>query len=501
MKESKDSKEPSKKPAEPAKAAEPAGNKPSGDKPSGDKPAGDKTYVGGAAAVDPNIKRDFRGSEGHKIVDPEFAKDPTQGPDPSVGPQAGKAPGLKTLDPKFPQDKTQGPDPSVGPEKNAAPAAVASPGPDPKQAAGKTHFEKIRAELLAHRFDAAFKIAEEVFEADPSPTNLKSLPRQLTAGSNGLPPSEELLKALQDSAAKRQDSPWAAAVLADALAAAGRHDESLAASEKLVKAPKKYGWLRFQRGLVLLETKGEYDAAAAEFRAALESVPGFWDAAAYLAEIELCKGDAAAAFKSFDKLIAPLNGFDKAQAMAWRGRLRLWNGEYEKAVADFEPIAPATILEMIKREKNFLAPFALCWRGAAKLLLGKTDEALKDLDAYAASNRFDREALVWRGEALRKAGRVDEALSVLDSALERREFDFWALANRALARLKKKDAAGAAEDWDMIPESTRAAFAKAAGVSADGGPDERAKALEAGLKRGRGVRRPDQYLAPLWARG
>ena len=134
--------------------------------------------------------------------------------------------------------------------------------------------------------------------------------------------------------------------------------QALRESEKLVSLPRRYGWMRWHRGLMLLNNHWDPAAAAAEFQAGLEGMPQVWKARALLAELALARGERTRALRTMDRLLRTVPDSDRASVLAWRGEVRLWIGEYREALADLD--------SAVARQ----SPLALCWRGAAHLKLG-----------------------------------------------------------------------------------------------------------------------------------
>lgn len=347
--------------------------------------------------------------------------------------------------------------------------------------------DRMRAALMLGRFQAAFQEAEVVLTCHPSQRMLERAIGGLSAWPCDLKVLPDLVRRLQSWSRRMPRNPWPSFLIADALEKLNRIQEAIATTEPLLRAPRRYGWMRWLRGRLLLNHRCDFRGAEQEFLAALKSAPWMWQAKGHLAEIALCRGDEKEAFRILDGLAASLEGQDKAQAFAWRGELRLWRGEYRQALGDLE--------EGVRGG----APFAFCWRGATLLRLGKPREALKDLDAALHIDPQDSEARTWRGEAFRLIG---EPLRALED-LVRPGGNFWAVVNRALVREGLGDFKGMRSDFEALPPEVIGFFRKSSSLGPFRGyqPQAARDLLRAGLALGRGVRRPDRYLFPVWMRG
>ncbi|HVE13470.1 MAG TPA: tetratricopeptide repeat protein [Elusimicrobiota bacterium] len=315
------------------------------------------------------------------------------------------------------------------------------------------------AALACGDLPAAFRECERILADDPAPADLEFLLQPF--GSLGADP--DALNRLLARLPGGRPGPWPVVLRAALLSALRDPDAALTAAEPFSRLPARYAFARFLRGRLLLHA-GKYAAARKEFAAALARRPAFWKARAFSAEALLCEGRRRDALREMDRAIAAARGLERAQALAWRGELRLWLGDYRRALTDADAGTSGG------------APFAFCWRGAARLLLGLPG-ALEDLDAAIRLNPRDCEALTWRGEARRLAGRPKEALADLDAAVALEPTSPFALANRALVHLAlgKKDQA--AVDRERIPAEVRDRFT---------------------LAGAKGLRRADPYLRPLW---
>ncbi len=346
--------------------------------------------------------------------------------------------------------------------------------------AGLTRF---RANVKLGAFKEAFLEADALLDDQGSQECIDSF--FVSPDQNELMPVLETLKAFS---AASPGNPWPYYFRATLLSNMGRGEEASAETEKLRTMPKRYGWMRHKHGEILLTNRRDYAGAEKEYAAAVKCVPGFWKARAALAEIALCRGDAAAAARLTARLIEELPPQSKPWGGACRGKLQLWSGEYAKALESLEPAVSAGV------------PYSLRYRGAAFLLSGRLDEAARDLEDSLRQG-VDAEGLTWRGELKRLRGDFKGAIEDLNAAIRMDGANsFWALADRALAKGAAGDAAGMGADFSTIRRDVLDRFEKEAGLKAKSPADSDAirKVLAAGLALGRGVRVSNEYLFPVW---
>ncbi|MCX5797414.1 MAG: tetratricopeptide repeat protein [Elusimicrobia bacterium] len=291
------------------------------------------------------------------------------------------------------------------------------------------------------------------------------------------------LRAVERQALARPRSPWPCFFRASLLLRRNRYAEAGALSGDLARfSEARYGWMRYVTGLALL-LDCRYEAAVAEFAAALRSRPADWKSRCHLAEALLCLGRRKEAFERFDAAEADAARVGAAcEVWAWRGEARLWLGQAAAALADLD------------RAVESGAKLALCWRGAAQMLMGRLGRARQDLDRAIVPGSKDAEAYLWRGELNRRCGRARAALR--DLAAARRaghgQHDFeWAACNRALL--------GAAPG-EALRGLSPALLAAALGRPVPDLGDARAARAVAKdmLARARGLRRHEPYLRALW---
>ncbi|MFI5350115.1 MAG: hypothetical protein ACHQ2Z_11260 [Elusimicrobiota bacterium] len=348
---------------------------------------------------------------------------------------------------------------------------------------------KMRSLVMAGRFERAFDLGERIMAAQPPAEVVESIMYPLDRGLTTAPEARfyALLSALNRRPRPKRFQAWyvlMASVLLDRL---HWSHEAIRESEKLIALPRRYGWMRWHRGLMVLNNQWDYSAARADFRAVVDSAPQVWKAKALLAEIDISAGNTARAFLVMTRLLRDVDDPDRASVRAWRGEMRLRIGQYRRALRDLDWAAARR------------SPLALCWRGACFVKLERFPEALRDLDAQIRAHPDDYEAKVWRGEARRLMGLKREALEDLDAVCHRGR-DLWAHVNRGLVRASIGDRVGLWADYSSLPDLVRHYFAWKLGkeLSPDSPPDAVASQLEAMLRAGRGVRRMNQYLVPLW---
>lgn len=350
--------------------------------------------------------------------------------------------------------------------------------------------EKMRSLAIAGSFDKAFALGERIMAARPPAEVVEALMYPFDKGLTTLPATHfyDLLSIIKRRPRPRRFQAWyvlMSSVLLDRLRWA---DETIRESEKLLGLPRRYGWMRWHRGLLILNKHWNYSEARADFRAVLDSAPQIWKAKALLAEIDISQGKTSQAFLAMAQLSRSLQGADLASARAWRGEMRLWIGQYRRALPD---------LDWAVQQGSQLA---LCWRGACFIKLGLFPEALRDLNVQLRAHPDDYEAMVWRGEARRLMGLSREALEDLDAVCRHGSHELWAHVNRGLIRASLGDRAGLWADYSILPDWVRCYFVWKLGkeIRPDSPPSEVTAQLEAILRAARGIRRNNKYLFALW---
>ncbi|MBN1772440.1 MAG: tetratricopeptide repeat protein [Deltaproteobacteria bacterium] len=269
----------------------------------------------------------------------------------------------------------------------------------------------------------------------------------------------------------------------------GRLREALAEFPRLARlAPNRYSWMRQAFVPVHLE-RLDFRGVIAACRAVLRHAPDQWWVRCRMAEAYLALGDHAEALRQLRRARAGADPRVVREVLTWHGEVLLWLGRYRAA------------LRLLDRAIRLGATtFVYGWRGAARLKLGDAEGALEDLDRAIELDAKDIEAYVWRGEAHRLAGRYAAALRDLDRFLESQPDCCWGLFNRGLVRAELGDDAGLAADLAAVPRGVDLAVRRRLDL-----PDDRAltaaeqRALAtAALELGRGIRRWEPYLYPIW---
>lgn len=322
---------------------------------------------------------------------------------------------------------------------------------------------KLRAELAAGSFDAAFEIAEALLDSGPSAEGYEVLTCPIDRSQTGLREAElrEMLARLE--AAGTGNHPIWHHHLRGALLQ--RIPGAVAPAQ--FEMPARYRWMRFMHGHLVREQRHAYREAMDDFRETLHAAPGFWKAAACLAECALCLGQQDEAFRTFDDCVARVRSEgspdELSQVITWRGELRLWVGEYRAALRDFEQAGTDRLRARLDPKASTL--LALGWRGAARLLLGEAKGAMADLDRVVRRSPSDAEALTWRGEAHARAGRLDAASMDFDRAATMTPAPVWPLVGRALVRARLGDAERLWSDYDRLPARIRTFFERTRRIS------------------------------------
>jgi len=358
----------------------------------------------------------------------------------------------------------------------------------PQDPEGKALFEQERmcALMALHQFNDAFKLAEIILKTHRSQRVFEGFVGVLASRGGGLASLPGTIKNLEAFSKINPDNPWPPFILTDAYDKLACSDQAIFFARALAKVPKRYGWMRWKSGLFFLNEQRDYPTAAREFTAALKCFPDMWQAEANIAEIELCMGSTAKAFRRFDRIVARLEGADKMLAAVWRGELRLWLGEYEEALKDLDLGVSAGVA------------FSFCWRGAARLQLGRIKEGLDDLEAACRLDPNDREARIWRAEAKRRLGLYRESLSDLSSERD----DFFVSFNRALSYCALNNADSARAEIQGVAPAVLEYFSelRTAAMTKEAPPNELVRQLERSLAWTRGLRRDQGYLSPIWMR-
>lgn len=266
----------------------------------------------------------------------------------------------------------------------------------------------------------------------------------------------------------------------------GRSEEALAEYER-VKAldPARYSLMHHPFVMDRLLAR-DFKWTIRNCRTLLKHAPEYWWFQCRLAEAYMAGGDIKRGLREFERAAAGASAAMARQSiMTWHGAALLWAGEYRRALSVLDAAAGLGTRFWVN-----------CWRGGAYLKLGEHEKALADFDRAIEQDPQDLEAHLWRGEAKRLLGRNAAALRDLDRALALDGLYAWGYFNRALVRGAMGDAKGMAADFAMIPAEIIAAIHGPKAVVT--GEKAMRRILEAGLKRAKGIRRPEQYLNSIW---
>lgn len=349
--------------------------------------------------------------------------------------------------------------------------------------------------LCARAYEAAFRFAEAMLRKSPqAPLCHKALwPWWHGASSRGSAEKDafcaaELERVRRASATGRRGG-WFAYLRGVLLLNLNRNAEAMAeyALVRRLRAPR-YALLRYPFVLCRLGMC-DFAGAISEFRALLADAPGCWWFRCRMGEALMAAGEAAKGLAEFERAAREAPPADRPAVAAWHGGALLWAGEYRASLAKLdEALALGADL------------WVRCWRGGALLMLGRPARALADLDLALERDPQDLEAHLWRGEACRVLGRTGEALRALDRAVALDSSYAWAYFNRALARDDAGDAKGMAADCARIPADLLAAVRGPVRPGKGGAPGRAATRalLEEGLRRAKGVRRPEHFLNSIW---
>jgi tetratricopeptide (TPR) repeat protein len=349
----------------------------------------------------------------------------------------------------------------------------------------------MRGELWEGRFDAAFDMGEELLDSELDAECYEEIINLIdrAAPRNARARLVALLRQVERDRSTHH-VPWRRYLRFVLLSRLSLVEEAFAASVGLTQLPARYGWMRFDRAGLLLSRLWAYEQAIVEYEATLASTPRFWKAVACRAEAELCLGRQDRAHAILDECVRGLRDrgleVEETLAIIWRAELRLWTGDYAQALEDLEDPA----------RRGYA--LALGWRGAASLLLGDPAQALADLDQALAADPRDGEAVVWRAEALAHQERWDEAVVEFSRAAAMTHPPVWPLIGRALVKERLGDRAGFLADLDRLSGPDVGLLRATSGRTAPPDLGRTAAWLEALRAGARGIRRPEQWLRPLW---
>ncbi len=206
--------------------------------------------------------------------------------------------------------------------------------------------------------------------------------------------------------------------LAGAYAATGRFADAdglyaAALADLDTTLPLPYAWVYFARGLMWTEQAKDLSRGAEHYARALGYLPQFVGAAIHLAEIEAARGDAAAAMRLLEPVVA---ASDEPQALALLGQLHDRLGDSERgrreiahAQARFESLLARHRLAFADHAAEFFLgagrDAGRAWELAQENLANReTARALALAIRAAEASGHDREA-----RALRRRGAIAAA--------------------------------------------------------------------------------------------
>ncbi|MDX6364261.1 MAG: hypothetical protein QOC85_3271 [Streptomyces sp.] len=240
-----------------------------------------------------------------------------------------------------------------------------------------------------------------------------------------------------------------------ALHRAGAYEAALAQYEAAVGLDP--GLARAYRGRATSRGElGDYEGAIGDLDRAVALAPDDGRAFSLRGEYQRILRNYDAAIQDLDRGIA----LDPAQAFAWasRGATRLSRGELDEALVDLDralELDPGYGWALARRARVWRArgdqtrrfadldravalqpdwAWGACERGDALRSAGRHEEALADYDRALALDSAYASAYASRGASRAALGRHEEALADLDRALELRPGYAWALEQRAAIR-------------------------------------------------------------------
>jgi tetratricopeptide (TPR) repeat protein len=349
--------------------------------------------------------------------------------------------------------------------------------------------------LCAHKYHAAFRFGEAMLrKSSQAPLAHKSLwPWWQGFSSRGSDAKIKFcvseLDHVRAAGADGEFPVWYAYCRGVLLLNLNRNAEAMAEYEivKRNRSPR-YALLHYPFVLCRLGV-GDFKGTIEDFQALLDKAPEYWWFRCRMGEALMADGDIERGLKEFARAERGADLSARQAILTWHGGALLWAGEYGRAVAKLDEALSLGAELWVK-----------CWRGGAQLMLGKRRKAVSDLDEAIRTDPQDLEAHLWRGEAYRLLGRNDEALRDLDRAIALDAKYTWGYFNRALARGASGDAKGMAADFARIPAAVISAIRGELKAGSPVAMNTKAmrKVLEDGLKRAKGIRRPEHYLNSIW---
>lgn len=268
--------------------------------------------------------------------------------------------------------------------------------------------------------------------------------------------------------------------LGDAFYAKGDYDSALASYNQALSAPSPSVTAIRALGNALYAKK-RYEAADEAYTEALRANAGDGRAALHRAWTRERLGRTDEAKQDYDRAVEILGGVDPEVSVA-RGDLNRRLGEFQAAIADYQRAAEIDPSNRAALKGAAAALLADGRPAAAKRILDQLIEQLGAEPAVGAS------ALRLRGEALLRLGQPQPAEADYTLALRLEPDVAVAHYNRALARARIEDVAGALDDMRraaaLAPGDPEAAYGHMRAAIAAGLREEAARATVAAEKLG-----------------
>jgi tetratricopeptide (TPR) repeat protein len=204
---------------------------------------------------------------------------------------------------------------------------------------------------------------------------------------------------------------------------------------------------RLERGSGFLQ-QADYEAAIAEFTAALKSDPTLIAAYTRRADAHRLRGQYPLALADYGSALRL--DLSNVAAQLGRGRVQLLLGQHQAAIADY-----SAVIQLDPRNA-----VAYHCRGMARVDAGELDEAIDDFSATLVLDRHYPWAFHHRGDAYAAKGRYDAAISDYSEALKLDSSAALSYLRRADAYLFTKEYERAISDYGTVirldPFSVRA---------------------------------------------
>ena len=266
--------------------------------------------------------------------------------------------------------------------------------------------QRARARSAVHRFADALADLDAAERRGASAEAVEGLRASILVATGR---AAEAVPLLEAGLARRPEFASRSA-LAVAYASLGRLDEAdrlyARALEDLdTTLPFPYAWTCFARGMMWAEQGGDRERAAGHYARALEYLPDFAAAGIHLAELDVARGDTAAALARLERVV---RSSGEPEALALLGRLHTRLGDAVRG-ADEITRARQTFETLLSRQ-----PLAFADHAAEFYLgAGADPERAWELARMNLANRPTERALalaVWAAEA---SGRPADAYALL----------------------------------------------------------------------------------------